>query len=115
EHPSYHPRCNPAEVELIEYGRPGGSALAAGKVGAIPLRALVTSRSMWLLCLQQWFTNIGWVFLVTWLPRYLRAEQQVSVDWLRWLAMTPILCGWVGMLYGGKLTDWLIRRVGLRW
>ncbi|MEZ6114594.1 MAG: MFS transporter [Pirellulaceae bacterium] len=117
ERPELHPRCNSAEVELIQHGKPTGATAetADKKVGAAPIWRLVTSRSIWLVCLQQWFTNIGWVFLVTWLPRYLRQEHEVSVAWLRGLTTIPLLCGWVGMLYGGRLTDWLVNRLGLRW
>jgi sugar phosphate permease len=111
--PDQHPRCNPAELELIEQGRPPQPA--GGKLGAIPLVPLLKSRGMWLVCVMQVFTNVGWVFLVTWLPRYLESVHRVPVEERKWLALIPIAVGFFGMLLGGVLTDRMTRRMGLRW
>src|SRR5439155_25916696 len=68
--PQDHPRCNAAELALIEHGRPAGVSRPDGQVGGLPLAQLAASGNMWLACAQQFFTNIGWVFIVLWLPRY---------------------------------------------
>lgn len=70
---------------------------------------------MWCSCLSQVGTNIGWVFLVTWLPRYLADVHEVPILRRGLMATLPLAVGILGMLLGGKLTDLLVPIVGLRW
>ena len=62
--PTEHPRCNELEVKLIAGGKKPVDP--AKKVGGIPLIALIKSRSMWMSCISQWFTNIGWLPVIAW-------------------------------------------------
>lgn len=84
-------------------------------VGAALGRAILTSRSLWLLSIAQFGTNVGWVFLVTWLPRYLLEVHQAPFEQRGWMASIPMFVGWAGMLCGGWWTDRLTRRIGPRW
>lgn len=115
DRPDLHPRCNEAEVALIENSRPQGVPNPHGRPQGVPLKGLVLSGSMWLNCLTQLGTNVGWVFLVTWLPRYLAEVHEVPVEQRGWLASIPLVAGWFGMLGGGRLTDRLTRALGRRW
>ncbi len=115
DRPVDHPACNEAEQDEIQVGRPATSGSPDGEVGKVPLSYLLSSTSMWLNCLMQWCTNVGWVFLVTWLPRYLATVHEVPVEQRGVMAFTPLVVGWFGMLLGGKLTDLMVRVVGLRW
>ncbi len=76
---------------------------------------MLRSRSLWLSCVSQFFSNFGWVFLLTWLPGYLEKVHHVNALDRGWMASVPILLGMAGMLAGGWVTDALTRRVGLRW
>jgi nitrate/nitrite transporter NarK len=115
DRPSEHPRVSAAELALIEQGRPPEATSPEGRVGAFPLRAVLASRSVWLVSAQQFFTNAGWAFIVTWMPRYFAERHQVPVELRGWMAFIPLAVGWFGMLLGGRLTDSLVRHVGLRW
>ncbi|MDA1018032.1 MAG: MFS transporter, partial [Planctomycetota bacterium] len=64
ERPKEHPWCNSAEQQLVDRDRPVGNTDLA--TGGIPLRAIVRSRNLWLMCGSQFCSNIGWVFLMTW-------------------------------------------------
>jgi ACS family glucarate transporter-like MFS transporter len=86
-----------------------------GRVGGLPLGRLLRSRSLWLSSLAQFGTNFGWVFLLTWFPRYLADVHQVPILERGWMVSLPVLLGMAGMLAGGWLTDRLTRRLGLRW
>ncbi len=110
--PTEHPKCNLAEAALVS-----GSKVMdpPKKVSGVPLRELLASRSMWCSCVSQWFTNIGWGFLMTWAPRYYTSVHNVSIEQRALLASIPPLLGWAGMLAGGALTDVAVRRFGLRW
>ncbi len=112
--PSQHPWCNEQEVALIRGDR-GSANSESKKLGGVPIVELLGSRSMWLCCASQWFTNIGWVFLMTWAPRYFLSVHKVSVEELALMVAIPPLVGWAGMLSGGGATDWLVDRIGLRW
>jgi sugar phosphate permease len=113
--PKEHPACNPAEIALIEEGRPASAVIPSGQAGALPLRPMLRSRSLWLISIAQFGTNFGWTFLLTWLLRYLTEVHRVPVLDRGWLAGLPLLIGSAGMLGGGWLTDRLTRRLGLRW
>ncbi len=115
DNPSVDPRCNDAERELIAAGRPRQLQTPQGPAAAFPWRAVLTSRPLWCVCAGQFFTNVGWVFLVTWLPRYLQEVHRLPAHQRGWMAAVPLAAGWVGMLLGGPLTDSLVRRLGLRW
>lgn len=112
--PSQHPWCNKEEVALIR-GERSSSNAESKKLDGVPILPLLCSRSMWLCCASQWFTNIGWLFLMTWAPRYFLTVHKVSVEELALMVSIPPLVGWAGMLSGGGVTDWLVSRIGLRW
>jgi nitrate/nitrite transporter NarK len=113
--PREYPRCNAAEIALIESGRPATASSSHGQAGALPLHYMVRSFSLWCSSVSQFGTNFGWVFLITWLPRYLSEYHRVPVGERGILASVPLLVGMVGMLGGGWLTDRLTRGIGLRW
>jgi nitrate/nitrite transporter NarK len=115
DHPRSHPRCNPEELAVIERGVVTASEDHSKPLEAAPIRELAGSFSMWMNCLTQFTTNIGWIFLVSWLPRYLLQHHDVPVTERGWMASLIILVGWCGMLWGGVLTDRLASRIGLRW
>jgi ACS family glucarate transporter-like MFS transporter len=115
DRPRDHPGCNAAEIALIESGRPPGITVPHGKVGGMPLYYIMRSRSMWCTSLSQFGTNFGWVFLLTWLPRYLVEAHDVPLVNRSWMTALPTLVGIAGMFTGGWLTDRLVRSIGLRW
>jgi nitrate/nitrite transporter NarK len=116
DRPQQHPRVTAAELAMIQDGRP--AELPPGTppsvVGAPPMGAIVLSPSLWLLSIAQFGTNIGWVFLVTWLPRYLFEVQHASFEDRGIMASVPNMVGWIGMIFGGWWTDRLTIRLGRR-
>ncbi len=115
ESPAAHPRVNDAERRLIAEGgeSPGGAHL--GPPPFPPLLPLMRSGTMWLMCALQYGINIGWVFLVTWLPTYLQDVKGVDPKIGGLMSTTVLFAGIVGMLCGGRLTDFATRRLGVRW
>jgi MFS family permease len=112
--PQDHPRCNAAEAALI-CGNSKTPTKTTGKVASVPLMPLLKSVSMWLSCLTQWFTNIGWAFLMTLAPRYFTNEHELSIETVAALSAIPPIAGGLGMFSGGFVTDRLVLAVGLRW
>ena len=115
ERPELHSRVNAAERELIETGRLATAADPASKAGRLPIRPLFTNFSLWCNCANQIGTNIGWVFLVTWLSRYFIEMHSVPILERSLLVMMPNLIGLCGGFLGGRWVDWLLPRIGLKW
>jgi sugar phosphate permease len=113
DRPRQHPDCNAAEVALIEAGRP--ATPASRPLTALPWRALLESVSLWLISIVSFFTNVGWVFIITKFPSYLKEVHNVGVVGRGWMAFCPIAVGIPGMLLGGWLTDRLKTAYGAWW
>jgi ACS family glucarate transporter-like MFS transporter len=113
--PQQHPAVNDAELALIEERSVAAAPKVRSAVGGIPVRQLLSSQSMWLNGLMQFFTNIGWVFLVTATPRYFADYHRIPVEDRSWMTSIPTMAAWIGMFTGGILTDRLAIRFGLRW
>lgn len=108
--PEDHPNVNQAECDLIALGTPQISTTRM----EFPWKALLSSPSLWNLSISQFCNNVGWVFLVTLLPRYLQEVHQVPFEKRSFLASVPLWIGWFGMISGGWATDRLTKTMGLR-
>ncbi len=75
--PREHPWCNAEEVELIA---PGAAAAPARPRITLPPLAMLASKEMLLMCVIGFCVDVGWVFLVSWLPQYL---METYGDYLR--------------------------------
>ncbi|MEZ6128425.1 MAG: MFS transporter [Planctomycetaceae bacterium] len=113
ETPHEHPGCNEAERELISAG--DTSDRTSGRPDVPPIMLLVKSGTIWLMGALQFGVNIGWVFLVTWLPTYLKDVKGVDPKIGGLMSTIVLFTGIVGMLCGGPLTDLTTRRLGVRW
>jgi nitrate/nitrite transporter NarK len=114
DRPKDHPGCNASEVALINRD-PRMSANVRSRVTRVPLVRLVCSFSMWCSCGSQFCTNVGWLFVMTWAPRYFQDVHQVPVEMRALMVAMPPLAGMLGMFCGGPLTDSLIGSCGPRW
>ena len=118
--PREHPWCNAEEVDLIA---------PAVRVTGVPLRqalpplAIVTSKEVLLMCVIAFCVDVGWVFLVTWLPQYLIEHhgsyltEHVGDEQVVAGLMTALtgLAGMAGTLLGGLATDGFVVRFGPIW
>ena len=112
ETPRQHPDCNTAEHQLIVEDDADNEE--TGPPPFPPLLPLVRSFTMWWMCALQFGINIGWVFLVTWLPTYLKDVRNVDPRIGGLMSTIVLFAGIVGMLLGGPLTDYSVRRLGRR-
>jgi MFS transporter, ACS family, glucarate transporter len=105
--PHDHPAVNEAELRLIGSGAPAPHP-------PVPWAALLRHRSMVALCLMYFCAIYGWYFYLTWLPTYLLRARGFDLQAVGWLAALPMLGIAAGVLVGGWLSDWLVRRFGTR-
>ena len=113
--PSKHPWVNSAELNLIHPGHETSMNESVKQDPPFPLVPMLFSVSLWGNSLMQLFTNIGWVFVVTWLPRYLEEIHGVSLKWMAIMTAIPTGAGIVGMYLGGWWTDLSTRYTGQKW
>ncbi len=112
DRPSQHSQCNPAELELIGMP-PDGPTFGLRELARVVL-ACATNRSLWLNSLGQFCVNVGWAFLVTWLPTYLKESKGVPSTQGALMVTIVLSTGMIGQLIGGWATDLSVRKLGLR-
>ncbi|MBI4601290.1 MAG: MFS transporter [Planctomycetes bacterium] len=103
-------RVNAAERERIARGRvqrPAGH-------GGTPWREMLSSPSVWALCLMYGCGGFTATFFITWLPDYLRKQRGLGPGEMQLLSALPLACGVVACVGGGFISDWTIRRTGNR-
>ncbi len=123
--PREHPAANQAELDYIEAGgglthrKPADAAAqnaraaSEGKKGGFEWRTigrLLKHRQLTGICLGQFAGNSTLVFFLTWFPTYLATERHMG--WLKigFFAIMPFIAASVGVMFGGTLSDWLLRR-----
>jgi ACS family glucarate transporter-like MFS transporter len=115
--PEEHPFCGPAEAKRILAGRDDAPA------SSISWAALLANRNVWLLAAINFLLNVGWIFLVTWMPTYLNdrfPNELIATFGSRDVAsgiLTAVtaIAGMAGNLGGGFLADFLLPRLGPVW
>jgi MFS family permease len=105
--PREHPWANEAERRLATQVKAAHYQL--------PWRELIRHSGLWFFNAGNVGLNIGWAFLITWLPTYLQDVHKLdSVTASRYVSMA-LAFGLGGMLFGGWWCDNLTRRFGQRW
>jgi ACS family glucarate transporter-like MFS transporter len=109
-----HPQINLKEIRHIEEGG-GLASLDAGS--RTSTNTLTWSSIKWLLSNrmlvgiyigQYCITTLTWFFL-TWFPIYLNRARHISIVKVGFLAALPALCGFIGGILGGVVSDRLLR------
>ncbi len=90
--------------------KPAGAASAASS--SIPLGELIRNRKVVGLFLIRVFTGPITTFYWTWLPLYLRTGRGMSFLAVGFFASVPNLIGMSGNVFGGMLTDRLVKATG---
>jgi MFS family permease len=119
--PAEHPSVNAAELALIQaddgVGKEAPPAHGLQPVGlgtATPWRAMLTSLNLWAYAGAAFCSSFTIYLYFTWFPAYLEHRHGVRTKEWGWVAGLPMICGAVGCVLGGILTDWLVRRTGSR-
>ena len=111
DRPSLHPSVNAAERTLIgEDDTPAGES----EKTRVPWLVLLASPAMWFLCLQQFCRAAGYIFFASWFATYLQEARGVTILNSGWLTTLPLIADVTGCLFGGFLSDWILRRSGNR-
>jgi ACS family glucarate transporter-like MFS transporter len=114
--PHSHPRINIAEFDYITEGGAltdlDSKASSASRVKASwsIIRQLLTNRMLFGIYIGQYCITALTYFFATWFPIYLVQDRGMSITQAGFGAAAPAICGVVGGLFGGIISDRLIRR-----
>ena len=117
--PTDHPWISEAELSHIE--KNGGlvdmdrsSPSGGGKRDSGPtwsyVRQLLSNRMLLGIYLAQYCINAITYFFLTWFPVYLVQERGMSILKAGLIASLPAICGFVGGILGGVISDYLLRK-----
>ena len=112
--PKNHPSMNQAERDYIEAGgalldMDGQSRGRQGDAGRT-LRQLLANRMLLGIYIGQYCITVLTYFFLTWFPVYLVKERGLSILQAGFAAVLPALCGFIGGILGGVISDMLLRR-----
>jgi ACS family glucarate transporter-like MFS transporter len=113
--PKQHPRVNEAELRHIADGGglidmdQTGVKNDVSKPGWAHFKQLLTNRMMLGVFIGQYCINTLSYFFLTWFPVYLVQERGMSILKAGFIASIPAVCGFLGGVLGGIISDALIR------
>src|SRR5262249_55869512 len=105
DRPPETPGCNAAERDLIANGQPPVGE-ASGHAWP-PLGALLGSPTMWGMSLAAACASFSGYIYATWQPRFYQDVFGWKPEQTELICGLPFLCGAVGCLLGGRLSDYL--------
>jgi len=115
--PKDHPYINEAEVQYIEQG--GGLVnMDQGKKDGSKeegpslhyIKELLQNRMMVGIYVAQYCINALTYFFITWFPVYLVQAKGMTILKAGFVASIPAVCGFVGGVLGGIISDFLLKR-----
>jgi ACS family glucarate transporter-like MFS transporter len=116
--PKEHPGINEAEFDYISQGGAlvDMDAPKDARADSGPkwdhIRQLLSNRMMLGVYLGQFCINTLTYFFLTWFPVYLVKERGLSILHAGFVATLPALCGFIGGVLGGVISDYILQRTG---
>ncbi|HTD00335.1 MAG TPA: MFS transporter [Bradyrhizobium sp.] len=117
--PKEHPAVNEAEFDYISEGgalvdmdAPKDEKAAGSGPKWDHIRQLLSNRMMLGIYLGQYCINTLTYFFLTWFPVYLVKERGLSILQAGFVATLPALCGFIGGVLGGVISDYILQRTG---
>jgi MFS transporter, ACS family, glucarate transporter len=107
DEPSQHPQVNEAELAIIEHGLDRTE---------LPKFRWSELWSVNLILIYGMYFTMGYTlyFNLTWLPTYLKDVRGFTLQQAGWLSAIVLFTGGIATYLGGKLTDWLVSRYGVK-
>jgi sugar phosphate permease len=80
----------------------------------IPLKFIFRNRTLWTLMLMYFCFQWAQYFFVAWMPVYLQEGRHFSEEEAKPIIFSLFIVGIIGLLAGGFVADWLVKKKGLR-
>jgi MFS transporter, ACS family, glucarate transporter len=106
--PREHPGVNESELHLIhsEIGERSSTS------SAVPWRAILSSRTLWLMCAMYFCYGYCIAVYLDWFPTYLSIHRGYNLKEMGFYASLPLFTGTAGDLLGGWGSDLWLKRTG---
>jgi ACS family glucarate transporter-like MFS transporter len=117
--PNDHPGINEAEFDyirdggaLVDLDGPNDERAAGSGPKWDYIRQLLSNRMMLGIYIGQFCINTLTYFFLTWFPVYLVKERGLSILQAGFVATLPALCGFIGGVLGGVISDAILHKTG---
>ena len=77
--------------------------------------SIAKTKNFWFLMLMYYCYASGVFFFISWLPKYLHQGRGIAQEDLAYSSSLPFILAAVGCLFGGSLSDWLVKKIGIIW
>ncbi|SEQ24084.1 Sugar phosphate permease [Faunimonas pinastri] len=110
--PGNHPWISSEELTYIRAGQDFEADAVQSKapVGFREWAVLFRQPSIWTMIIGAFCLQYVFWFYISWLPTYLERAQHVTISHAGYLASLPFIAGAVGVMSGGRFSDWLVER-----
>lgn len=106
--PGDHPWLSRDELAYIRAGQHAGDAEPKAPLSWREWTGLFRRPQIWIMVFGGFCLQYVFWFYISWLPTYLQQAQHVSITRAGFVAALPFIAGAVGVLTGGKISDWLV-------
>lgn len=106
--PSEKPGVSRAEIEEIESGQ------ASGARHALPWGVALRRSNFWIILAMYHTYCWGSYFFLSWLQTFLSKGRGFTTAELKW-SLLPFVFGGCATLSGGLVSDYLVKKIGLKW
>ena len=107
--PAEHPSVNQAELELLTRSLGGAKSRA---VQSVPWKRILSSSTLWTLCLMYFCYSYCLAVYLDWFPKYLNDHRGMNLLQMGFYSSLPLLAGTAGDLMGGWISDIWAKRTG---
>lgn len=73
------------------------------------------NKNFWLLMVMYYCYACGVFFFISWLPKYLHSGRGIAQEDLTYSSALPFILAAFGCLFGGAISDALVKKIGLTW
>ena len=102
---------NEAELRLLREDK----GEVTKPIHTLPFRQLFSNSTLVSIYLMYFTLGFVYYLYITWFPTYLMKARGLTTAQMGLYASLPLAFSAVATMFGGLTTDWLVRRIGLRW
>jgi sugar phosphate permease len=108
--PARPPRVSAEELAYIRAGQDAAEPETEAPLSGKEWSGLFRHASIWIMIFGGFCLQYTFWFYISWLPTYLERVQHFTISRAGYLTALPFAAGAVGVVLGGRISDWLVTR-----
>lgn len=108
--PQKHGRVSREELRYIRAGQTGAPSAKFAPLSFNEWSRLFRYGPIWIMIVGGFCLQYTFWFYISWLPTYLERVQHFTISRAGYLSALPFVAGAVGVVAGGRISDWLVTR-----